>query len=108
MGMLGRHRTILMEPREDKVKLPSDMAGVTTLTDKKGRTAGLTSALPEKSCALCLSTGRDEFCAVAYRLVLLLQAGRVVSIYMLADLHQEVFAAQSATKSDSDGYVPWG
>ena len=26
----------LMEPREDKVKLPSDMAGVTTVTYKKG------------------------------------------------------------------------
>ncbi len=36
MGMLGRHRAILMEPREDKVKLPSDMAGVTTVTYKKG------------------------------------------------------------------------
>jgi CRP/FNR family cyclic AMP-dependent transcriptional regulator len=36
MGMLGRHRAILMEPREDKVKLPSDLAGVTTVTYKKG------------------------------------------------------------------------
>jgi predicted nucleotide-binding protein len=36
MGMLGRHRAILMEPREDKVKLPSDMAGVTTITYKLG------------------------------------------------------------------------
>ena len=36
MGMLGRNRAILMEPREDKVKLPSDMAGVTTVTYKKG------------------------------------------------------------------------
>lgn len=36
MGMLGRHRAILMEPREDKVKLPSDMAGVTTVTYKLG------------------------------------------------------------------------
>lgn len=36
MGMMGRHRAILMEPREDKVKLPSDLAGVTTVTYKKG------------------------------------------------------------------------
>lgn len=36
MGMLGRHRAILMEPREEKVKLPSDLAGVTTVTYKKG------------------------------------------------------------------------
>lgn len=31
MGRLGRQRAILMEPREDKLKLPSDMAGVTTI-----------------------------------------------------------------------------
>ena len=31
MGRLGRARAILMEPREDKVKLPSDFAGVTTI-----------------------------------------------------------------------------
>lgn len=31
MGRLGRARAILMEPREDKVKLPSDLAGVTTI-----------------------------------------------------------------------------
>lgn len=36
MGMLGRKRAILMEPREDKVKLPSDLAGVTTVTYRKG------------------------------------------------------------------------
>lgn len=32
MGRLGRARAILMEPREEKVKLPSDLAGVTTIT----------------------------------------------------------------------------
>jgi predicted nucleotide-binding protein len=32
MGRLGRARAVLMEPREDKVKLPSDLAGVTTIT----------------------------------------------------------------------------
>lgn len=31
MGRLGRARAILMEPREDKVKLPSDFSGVTTI-----------------------------------------------------------------------------
>lgn len=31
MGRLGRTRAILMEPREDKVKLPSDLAGITTI-----------------------------------------------------------------------------
>lgn len=31
MGRLGRARAILMEPREDKIKLPSDFAGVTTV-----------------------------------------------------------------------------
>lgn len=32
MGRLGRARAILMEPREDKVKLPSDLTGITTIT----------------------------------------------------------------------------
>ena len=31
MGRLGRSRAILMEPREEKVKLPSDLAGLTTI-----------------------------------------------------------------------------
>lgn len=31
MGRLGRTRAILMEPRGEKVKLPSDLAGVTTI-----------------------------------------------------------------------------
>jgi CRP/FNR family cyclic AMP-dependent transcriptional regulator len=31
MGRLGRSRAILMEPREESVKLPSDLAGVTTI-----------------------------------------------------------------------------
>lgn len=44
MGRLGRARAILMEPREDKVKLPSDLTGVTTITynyQKGGDTAAL-------------------------------------------------------------------
>ena len=32
MGRLGRARAILMEPRDDKVKLPSDLVGVTTIS----------------------------------------------------------------------------
>ncbi|MBB3461989.1 TIR domain-containing protein [Rhizobium sp. BK377] len=31
MGRLGRSRAILMEPREEKLKLPSDLAGITTI-----------------------------------------------------------------------------
>lgn len=31
MGRLGRSRAILMEPRAEKVKLPSDLAGLTTI-----------------------------------------------------------------------------
>jgi len=31
LGRLGRARAILMEPREEKVKLPSDLSGVTTI-----------------------------------------------------------------------------
>ncbi|NEK53550.1 cyclic nucleotide-binding domain-containing protein [Rhizobium leguminosarum] len=31
MGKLGRQRAILMEPREEKVKLPSDLSGITTV-----------------------------------------------------------------------------
>ena len=31
MGRLGRHRAILMEPREAKLKLPSDLAGLKTI-----------------------------------------------------------------------------
>ena len=32
MGRLGRARAILMEPREEKIKLPSDLTGITTIT----------------------------------------------------------------------------
>lgn len=34
MGRLGRKRAILMEPRDEKVRLPSDLAGVTTIPYK--------------------------------------------------------------------------
>jgi predicted nucleotide-binding protein len=32
MGRLSRARAVLMEPREEKVKLPSDLTGITTVT----------------------------------------------------------------------------
>ncbi|CUX70542.1 MULTISPECIES: TIR domain-containing protein [Agrobacterium] len=32
MGRLGRSRAILMEPRDEKVRLPSDLAGITTIS----------------------------------------------------------------------------
>lgn len=32
MGRLGRARSILMEPRDEKVRLPSDLAGLTTIS----------------------------------------------------------------------------
>jgi predicted nucleotide-binding protein len=31
MGRLGRARAVLMEPREERVKLPSDLSGITTI-----------------------------------------------------------------------------
>ena len=31
MGRLGKQRAILMEPRDERVKLPSDLAGITTI-----------------------------------------------------------------------------
>jgi predicted nucleotide-binding protein len=34
MGRLGRERALLVEPRGDKVKLPSDLAGLTTISYK--------------------------------------------------------------------------
>jgi CRP/FNR family cyclic AMP-dependent transcriptional regulator len=31
MGRLGKHRAILMEPRDEGIKLPSDLSGITTI-----------------------------------------------------------------------------
>jgi len=45
MGRLGRSRAILMEPREDKVKLPSDLAGLTTITYRFEKGADLDAHL---------------------------------------------------------------
>jgi CRP/FNR family transcriptional regulator, cyclic AMP receptor protein len=34
MGRLGRHRSLLLEPRGEEVKLPSDLTGITTIPYK--------------------------------------------------------------------------
>lgn len=34
MGRLGRHRSLLVEPRGDEIKLPSDLAGINTIAYK--------------------------------------------------------------------------
>lgn len=34
MGRLGRHRSLLLEPRGEEVKLPSDLSGITTIAYK--------------------------------------------------------------------------
>lgn len=34
MGRLGRHRSLLLEPRGEEVKLPSDLTGITTISYK--------------------------------------------------------------------------
>jgi predicted nucleotide-binding protein len=34
MGRLGRHRTLLVEPRGEEIKLPSDLAGINAITYK--------------------------------------------------------------------------
>lgn len=45
MGRLGRARAILMEPREEKVKLPSDLSGITTITYRYEKGADATALL---------------------------------------------------------------
>lgn len=49
MGRLGRARAILMEPREEKVKLPSDLAGITTITYRYEKDADV-AALVAPAC----------------------------------------------------------
>jgi len=43
MGRLGRSRAILMEPREESVKLPSDLAGITTISYRFDKGADATA-----------------------------------------------------------------
>lgn len=45
MGRLGRSRAILMEPREESVKLPSDLAGVTTISYRFEKGADATALM---------------------------------------------------------------
>jgi CRP/FNR family transcriptional regulator, cyclic AMP receptor protein len=45
MGRLGRARAILLEPREEKVKLPSDLTGITTVTYRYEKGADAASLL---------------------------------------------------------------
>lgn len=45
MGRLGRQRTILLQPRGDGVKLPSDMKGITPVTYRTGDSKDLPSLL---------------------------------------------------------------
>jgi CRP/FNR family cyclic AMP-dependent transcriptional regulator len=47
MGRLGRHRSLLVEPRGEEIKLPSDLAGINTITykyDARNLTASLATA----------------------------------------------------------------
>jgi predicted nucleotide-binding protein len=47
MGRLGRHRSLLVEPRGEEIKLPSDLVGINTITykfDKKSVAASLATA----------------------------------------------------------------
>lgn len=44
MGRLGRHRSLLLEPRGEEVKLPSDLSGITTISYKYD-SANLAAAL---------------------------------------------------------------
>jgi CRP/FNR family cyclic AMP-dependent transcriptional regulator len=45
MGRLGRARAILMEPRGEDVKLPSDLSGITTISYKFMDGSGLAAAM---------------------------------------------------------------
>jgi len=45
IGRLGRQRSLLLEPRDDKVKLPSDLSGLTTIGYKYGPPQDLPSLL---------------------------------------------------------------
>ena len=45
MGRLGRHRTFLIEPRGESLKLPPQLAGINTLAYSCGHGESLTDAL---------------------------------------------------------------
>jgi CRP/FNR family cyclic AMP-dependent transcriptional regulator len=50
MGRLGRARAILMEPRDDKVRLPSDLTGITTIPYRFEASGKDTAALIGAAC----------------------------------------------------------
>ncbi|WP_288131589.1 TIR domain-containing protein [Microbulbifer sp.] len=45
VGRLGRTRSFLLEPREDEVRLPSDLAGLTTISYRPARGKNLQASL---------------------------------------------------------------
>jgi CRP/FNR family cyclic AMP-dependent transcriptional regulator len=45
MGRLGRHRTFLLEPRNDEIKLPAELAGINTIAYKLADGQDITEAL---------------------------------------------------------------
>jgi len=50
MGRLGKDRAILLEPRNNKVRLPSDLAGVTTVTYRYDKDSPDKAALLAPAC----------------------------------------------------------
>lgn len=63
MGRLGKKRAVLMEPRGDGVKLPSDLAGITTIPYKSGELRDITRLMGPACSALrkhILQLGRRE------------------------------------------------
>jgi predicted nucleotide-binding protein len=45
IGRLGRHRTFLIEPRDEKVELPHELAGINAITFKEGGVAAAAAKL---------------------------------------------------------------
>lgn len=45
MGRLGRHRAILVEPRGEEIKLPSDLSGIATITYKYAKGSDLAAIM---------------------------------------------------------------
>jgi predicted nucleotide-binding protein len=49
MGRLGRRRTLLVEPRGEEVRLPSDLTGITSVTYKASEVNDIPAALAPAS-----------------------------------------------------------
>jgi predicted nucleotide-binding protein len=60
MGRLGRSRAILMEPRAEKVRLPSDFAGVTTITYRFEKGADVATYLAPACYGLSRPAGNNH------------------------------------------------